>query len=342
MSFKIRTQPGGQSFEVAPDETLLAGALRHGITLPYGCRDGRCGSCAARLLHGQVDYPAGIPEALAGQAPETCLTCQAVARSDLLIEVRACVSVAPVDVRTLPCRVVKKERLNHDVLRLFLRLPEQQCLSFQAGQYLELILRDGRRRAFSIANAPRDDHQIELHIRRVPGGELTTHVFETLPEKAILRIRGPLGVFVLREDSPRPIILLGGGTGFAPLKGMIEQAIQSGLTRPIRLYWGVRSRRDLYLRALVEHWAETLDTFDYVPVLSEPDQDWTGRTGYVHAAVIEDHPDLRGFDVYVSGPPAMVASARSAFQAHGLPLDQLFSDAFEYAKDGPPDASDTN
>jgi CDP-4-dehydro-6-deoxyglucose reductase len=335
MTFKIRTSPQDHRFTVEMGETLLSAALRQGIGLPYGCRDGKCGSCSARLLEGQVDYPRGRPEALENQPGDTCLTCQATPLSDLVIEVREVVATAQIEIRTLPCRVVVKERLNHDVMRLYLKLPEQQRLQFQAGQYLDFILRDGRRRAFSIANAPHDDELIELHVRRVPGGEFTDYVFEQLTEKSILRIQGPLGTFVLREDSPRPIIMMGGGTGFAPLKGMIEHAIHIGSERPINLYWGARSRRDLYLPELVEQWSRTIPSFIYVPVLSEPDPDWTGRTGLVHEAVVSDHPDLSGFDVYMSGPPAMVEAGRVAFEARGLTREQMFSDAFEYAKDRP-------
>jgi CDP-4-dehydro-6-deoxyglucose reductase, E3 len=333
MTFKIRTRPSDHVFEAEPDETILGAALRRGVGLPYGCRDGKCGSCAVRLVAGEVDYPSGQTEALGGRPEDSCLVCQAVPTSDLVIEVREVVSVARIEVRTLPCRVTRKERLNHDVMRLFLKLPEQQRLQFMAGQYLDFILRDGRRRAFSIANAPHDDEEIELHVRHVPGGEFTAYVFDGMPEKSILRIQGPLGTFVLREDSERPILMIGGGTGFAPLKGMIEHAMHIGLDRPIALYWGVRSRRDLYLADLPERWTRRMSSFRFIPVLSEPDADWSGRTGFVHTAVLEDHPDPSGFDVYMSGPPAMVEAGRLAFEAAGSARDRMFSDAFEYAAD---------
>ena len=331
MSFQIRTEPADQRFDAAPGETILAAALRQGVGLPYGCRNGTCGACAARLITGQVDYPSATTSGLEGKPPGTCLTCQAVPTADLVLGVTPIRGVAQIEVRTLPCRVIRKEHLSHDVVRLSLKLPEQQRLQFFAGQYLDFILRDGRKRAFSIANAPHDDAAIELHVRHVPQGQFTDYVFNDLQEKTILRIQGPLGTFYLREDSDRPLILVGGGTGFAPLKAMIEHAFYVGIERPMQLYWGVRARRDLYLPDLPLAWARAHPQFTYTPVLSEPDPDWQGRTGFVHEAVAADHPDLSGVDCYMSGPPPMVEAGRRAFEARGLPRDHLFSDAFEYA-----------
>ncbi len=336
MSFQIRTEPGDHRFTVEPGETLLAAALRQGIGLPYGCRNGTCGSCATQLLSGQVRYPSGKTDALEGKPAGTCLACQAVPETDLTLGVTEVESVGAIEVRTLPCRVVRKEPLNHDVVRLYLKLPEGQRLQFFAGQYLDFILRDGRKRAFSIANAPHDDELIELHLRHVPRGEFTDYVFDSMKEKTILRIQAPLGTFFLREDSERPVILMGGGTGFAPLKGMIEHALHVGIERPIHLYWGVRSRRDLYLPDLPLAWAREHANFNYTPVLSEPDPDWTGRRGFVHQAVVEDYPDMSGFDVYMSGPPVMVEAGRVAFGSRGLSREHMFSDAFEYAADSGP------
>jgi CDP-4-dehydro-6-deoxyglucose reductase len=333
MSFNVRTAPGGHTFQVEAGENLLAAALHKGVGLPYGCRNGQCGSCAAKLEEGEVVYPNGAPQALLGQPEGTCLTCQAVPRSDLVIRVAEIERATEIEVRILPCRVVEKEQLNHDVVRLYLKLPDNQRLQFFAGQYLDFILRDGRKRAFSIANAPHDDALIELHVRHVPGGEFTDYVFDSMKEKTILRIQAPLGTFILREDSDRPMILMGGGTGFAPLKGMVEHALHVGIERPLHLYWGARSRRDLYLTELPERWAREHPNLTYTPVLSEPDADWQGRTGFVHEAVVADHPDMSGFDVYMSGPPVMVDAGRQAFETHGLTMEHMFSDAFEYAAD---------
>jgi CDP-4-dehydro-6-deoxyglucose reductase len=220
-------------------------------------------------------------------------------------------------------------------MRLRLKLPDSERMQFLAGQYIEILLKDGRRRAFSIANAPHDDAYIELHIRLVPGGEFTHQVFEALKPKAMLRIEGPLGSHFLREDSSRPVILMGGGTGFAPLKGMLEHAFHSGIERPLHLFWGVRARRDLYMQALIQAWLTQYPNFHYTPVLSEPaaDDQWDGETGLVMDSVARAYPDLSGHDVYMSGPPAMCDAARERFLTLGLPLEQMFSDAFDFGAD---------
>jgi CDP-4-dehydro-6-deoxyglucose reductase len=331
--FSVRTEPAGHQFDVAPDQTILDAALAQRIGLPYGCRHGTCGSCTAQLVAGEVQYPSGTTEALEGQPQDACLTCQAVPTSDLVLRVAELERLSDIEVRTLPCRLAERTRLNHDVMRLRLKLPEGQRLAFVAGQYLEFMLRDGARRAYSIANPPHDDDLLELHVRRVPRGRFSDEVFEQMQERSILRIRGPLGTFVLREDAERPILMVGGGTGFAPLKAMLEHAFHRGIERPIYLYWGVRSQRDLYLPELPKGWAEAHPNFRFVPVLSEPDPDWSGRSGWVHQAVLEDHPVLTDFDCYLSGPPAMVEAGRTAFEAAGAGIEHLFSDAFEYTAD---------
>ncbi len=330
MKLHVRTTPGNHSFQTEAGETLLEAALRHNIGLPYGCRNGQCGSCVVTLDSGEVSYPGDKTEALQGRAANACLTCQAVPTTDCVLGVTEIESVAEVEVRTLPCRVVEKEQLNHDVIRLYVKLPEDQRLQFFAGQYLNFILRDGRKRAFSIANAPHDDALIELHIRHVPDGEFTDYVFDSMKDKTVLRIQAPLGTFVLREESNRPMLFMGGGTGFAPIKGMIEHALHNGIERPMHLYWGARSQQDLYLPDLPAQWAKEHKNLTYTPVLSEPDAGWTGRTGFVHETVIEDHADMSGFDAYLSGPPIMVEAGRKAFEAHGLTMNHMFSDAIAF------------
>jgi len=337
MSYSVTVDPSGHSFEVQEGQSVLEAGLQAGLALPYGCRDGACGSCAGIVLSGDIDYGGPLPPALteAEAARGRALFCQAHARSDLVLEIREVGAAKDIQVKVLPCRVAAMERLANDVMLLKLQLPATERLQFLAGQYIDIILRDGRRRGFSLANAPHDDEFLELHVRHVPGGKFTEQVFGDMKLKSILRFEGPLGGFYLREDSERPLILMGGGTGFAPLKSIVEHSIQAGLERPMHLYWGVRARQDLYLDALATKWATELDYLRYVAVLSEPqtEDQWQGRTGFVHQAVCEDFPDLSGFDVYMSGPPAMVEAAREAFPNRGLPDDQLFYDVFDYASD---------
>ena len=332
MTFHVTISSSGHHFEVEESETVLDAAIRQNVGLPYGCRNGRCGSCTAGLLAGEVNY-FGAPPALEELGEGKCLPCQAFAASDLTLEVREAESTADLEIRMLPCRVHAVDHLSHDVVRLLLKLPDGQRLQFRAGQYLDFLLADGRRRAFSIANAPHDDEFIELHIRHVDGGEFTDWVFSQMKERTILRIQAPLGTFTLDEASERPMVFMGGGTGFAPLKGQIEHAFEVGVDRPMVLYWGVRSTRDLYLPDLPGQWAREHANFSFVPVLSEPDPDWPGRSGWVHEAVIADIPDLSGHDLYMAGPPPMVNAAREAFRAAGMPDQQMHYDSFDYAED---------
>lgn len=333
MTFTVTNYASGHQFKVEDGETVLDAALRQGINLEYGCRGGRCGDCQGRLLEGQFEY-AQPPLLLQRRSldDEAILLCQAVPHSDLIIEAREFTTSLDLTPMRMPCKVLKKEQLCHDVMRLYLKLPETVRVPFLSGQYLDFIQEDGERRSFSIANAPHDDNTIELHVRNVVGGEFTQYIFEELKENDILRIEVPLGNFFLREHSHRPIILMGGGTGFAPLKAIVEHARYIGSQRPIHLYWGARAKQDLYLHSLPQKWADTLDHFEYTPVLSEPHSEdkWHGETGFVHEAVLRRYSDLSGFDVYMSGPPIMIDAARDAFLQHGLPPAHLYSDAFEY------------
>jgi len=337
MSFEVKVQPSGHVFEVDDEETVLEAALRQGFALPYGCRNGACGSCMGNLIAGEVDYGPKRPPALteADEAAGRALFCQAVPVTDLEIEVKEIAAARDIEVKTLPSRVISLQRLAHDVMEMQLKLPASERLQFLAGQYVDILLKDGRRRSYSLANPPSVDDHLELHVRHVPGGHFSDRVFGELKEKALLRIQGPLGSFFLREDSERPIVLVGGGTGFAPLKAIIEHAFDRGVDRPMHLYWGVRARRDLYMDELARSWARDHEGFAYTPVLSEPQEgdDWQGRTGFVHEAVVADYPDLSAYEVYMSGPPPMIEAGRQAFIEHGLVADHLFYDSFEYAAD---------
>ena len=324
--------PDGPAFQAGPDESILDAALRQGVPLPYGCRNGACGACRSRIIAGRVHLADGAsPRGLTEREVRAgwTLLCQARASSDLRIAARA--DGPDAGVRTLPARVASRARLAHDVMELRLQLPPTERLQYRAGQYVDVLLRDGRRRAFSLANCPADDVFLVLHVRRVPGGAFSGHVFDTLEERSLLRLQGPLGSFHLRGGSDLPAVFLAGGTGFAPIKSIIENALLGPLEREMHLYWGVRSERDLYLPDLPREWARAHPRLHFVPVLSEPGPDWSGRTGLVHEAVLADFPDLSGHEVYASGPPAMVEAAREVFPGRGLDLERLFFDSFDYA-----------
>ena len=332
---RLHIEPSGRVLEVAPGESVLEAALRQGVALPYGCRNGACRSCRGRVLEGTVHYPDGPPKALqpSDHADAFVLLCAAHLHADARIEVEEIDSHRDIVVRTLPCRLVEKETLAHDVVALRLRLQEGERLQFLAGQYVDIVLRDGRRRAFSLANPPGTEALYELQIRHVPGGEFSGYAFSHLKPRAILRMHGPLGSFYLRKADECPVVLMAGGTGFAPIKSIIEDALNEGYPWPMHLYWGVRARRDLYHDALVRRWAREHAHFHYTPVLSEPTAQcgWRGRTGLVHRAVLEDFPDLSACGAYLSGPPPMVSASRRALAAQGLAPARLHSDSFDYA-----------
>lgn len=333
MSFKITVEPSGHSFQGATGQTLLQSALDQGVLLPYGCRNGACGACKGTVRAGEADLGPFQEHALTAddRAAGKLLFCCATPRSDMVIHCKEVKSGGEIVAKTLPVRIQAMKRLAPDVMELHLKLPATERLQFVAGQYIDILLKDGGRRAFSLANAPHDDEVLQLHIRLVPGGQFTTHVFEGMKERDILRINGPHGSFRLEEDCDRPAILLVGGTGFAPIKALVEHAIHNRIERPMALYWGSRDQAGLYMDALAKSWAEKHPWIRYIPVLSEPDPAWAGRTGLVHQAVLADYPSLAGQQVYACGSPVMIDAARKDFQAAGLPEDEFLADAFTFS-----------
>ncbi|MCM2253859.1 MAG: CDP-6-deoxy-delta-3,4-glucoseen reductase [Ramlibacter sp.] len=331
--FQVTVQPSGRAFSVEPGEAILAAAIRQGVGMPYGCKDGACGSCKCKKLEGAVTHGAHQSKALSAEeeAAGFVLTCCGVPHTDVVLESRQVTDESAFPVRKMPSRVVSLEKKSPDVMVLKLQLPANDTLRYHAGQYIEFILQGGARRSYSMANAPHNGPGIELHIRHMPGGKFTDHVFNAMKEKEILRVEGPYGAFYLREDSDKPMILLASGTGFAPIKAVIEHMQFKGITRPATLYWGGRRPSDLYLDDWVRAKLAEMPHLSYVPVISNalPEDDWTGRTGFVHKAVLQDFPDLSGHQVYACGAPIVVDSARADYSAlAGLPADEFHADAF--------------
>lgn len=335
-TFQITVEPSGRQFSASGQETILAAAIHAGVGLPYGCKDGACGSCKCKKLSGEVTHEAYSENALseAELAAGLILTCRATATSDVVLESRQVTGANAFPIKKMPVRVNALEKLSHDVMRVQLQLPAHTAFQFHAGQYLEFILRDGSRRAYSMATPPHvaaNTPAIELHIRHMPGGKFTDHVFGAMKEKEILRAEGPFGSFFLREDSDKPMVFLASGTGFAPIKALLEHMQHKVMTRPVSLYWGGRRPEELYMDAWLKELSTSMPNLSYVPVISDalPEDHWSGRTGYVHQAVLDDFADLSGHEVYACGAPVVVDAARSSYTSQrGLPEECFFADAF--------------
>ena len=336
MSFQITVLPSGRNFTANPGEAGLAAAIRQGIGMPYGCRDGACGSCRSRLVEGRVIHGAHQLRTLSAEdeAAGWILPCCATPQTDCVVQARTVAGAGEYPAQKMPARVASLSRAAPDVVIMKLQLPANVRFKYRAGQYVEFILRDGARRSYSMANAPEhlgEPPMIELHLRHLPGGKFTDHVFGAMKDKDILRVEGPLGSFFLREETDKPIVLLASGTGLAPIKALIEHLRAAGNGREATLYWGCRTRADLYLHEWALEAAASMPRLRYVPVLSEarPEDAWTGRTGFVHRAVMADWPDLSGHEVYACGVPIMVESAKCDLIAHcGLPEDAFYADSF--------------
>jgi CDP-4-dehydro-6-deoxyglucose reductase, E3 len=334
MSFTITVQPSGRSFTVNPDQAILAAGIAQGIGMPYGCKDGACGSCKCKKLEGIVVHGPHQSKALTAdeEANGYILTCCGVPHSDVVLESRQVTEAGAMPIKKMPSRVTALEKMSPDVMLVKLQLPANDVMQFHAGQYVEFMLRDGARRSYSMANAPHTliagTPTIELHIRHMPGGKFTDHAFSAMKE--ILRIEGPFGSFYLRE-SDKPIVMLASGTGFAPIKALIEHMQFKNITRPTTLYWGGRRPEDLYMHDWVMAQVADMPHLTYIPVISNATAEdaWTGRTGFVHKAVIEDFASLAGHQVYACGAPIVIDSALADYTTQrGLPVDEFYADSF--------------
>jgi CDP-4-dehydro-6-deoxyglucose reductase len=330
--YTVLVEPHGRRIIVDADRPILDSALSAGLNLPHSCKSGHCSSCRVQLTAGKIEYPNGLPLGLTPEeaAAGKILLCQARARSDLVVQARLIASVTDVEIKTLPCRIAQMTPLAPDVMQVFLRLPVVERLEFHPGQYVDILLHGGRRRSFSIASPPHDSELLELHVRRVPGGDFTDALWGTIAVGSLLRIEGPIGQFVYQEGS-LPVLMIAGGTGFAPLKSMLRHILEGGINRPLHLYWGARQAQDLYEEAQVLEWVRRFPQLQFTAVLSEA----TGtdyRTGWVHEAVLADYPNLEPFEIYAAGPPALIEAIRTTFPRQA----RLLFDSFDYSSDPKP------
>ena len=334
---QVRNLSSGRDYAVRSDETILDAILRQGAAVPYSCRNGTCAACKSSLISGKVTYDPYDKSAMTDDELESgaILLCRAHPLENLEIRAEEISTLSNINIQKLPCRVQALKLLAHDVMELKLQLPSETNFNYIPGQYIDMMMRDDRRRGFSIANPPNGE-TLTLHVRHVPNGRFTSHIFQSMKSRDILRFEGPLGTFFLRKDSSRPNILVAGGTGFAPLNAMIEDAMRNGVSRPIHLFWGVRAHRDLYKHETAQAWADQHPAnFRFTPVLSEPleEDNWKGETGWVHESVLRHYPDLAEYDVYASGPPPMIDVIRETFPNHGLEANHLYYDSFEFSTD---------
>lgn len=332
MNHEIRIDGSDVAFDCASEESVLDAAARAGIELPYSCRKGVCGNCRGHVLQGTLvaGTEGGGHETGLRDAHEHLL-CKARPASDLTIAPRHWQRVDPTLRKTLQAKVFKITQPAPDVTVLQLRLPAGVRAKFQAGQYLQVILPDGQRRPYSMANPPHENDGLQLHVRREPGGAFSDGLLPTLKAGDLLAVELPHGDFFLREDSDRPLVLVAGGTGFAPIQSILGHIVRKRIARPVSLYWGGRLPSDLYAPQQVEKWKTALPGLRYEPVVSrpQPGDGWTGRTGRLPEAVLSDFADLSGHEVYACGAPAMVSALREACTGQrGLPDERFFSDAF--------------
>ncbi|WP_288843349.1 CDP-6-deoxy-delta-3,4-glucoseen reductase [uncultured Deefgea sp.] len=338
MSQQLTIEPSGQQLSVFAGETLLDAAMREGFNMPYGCKNGSCGACKGKVLSGEVVHGDHSETALsaAEQAQGYALFCCATPVSDQVsIECREVSATKDIQIKTLPTRIERIEKVSPDVAILTLKLPSTEKMTFLAGQYIDIHTKTGKKRSFSIANPPHQEGFLQLHIRHIDGGEFSDYVWNTMKEREIFRFTGPLGSFFLREDSDKPILFLATGTGFAPIKGMIEHALANHTQREMVLYWGCRTLADLYMPELPSQWQQLYPNFTFIPVLSDPkpEDQWQGRTGFLHEVVLSDFASLNHYQVYACGSPMMVEAAYTGCLSHQLPSDAFFSDAFFTSKD---------
>ncbi len=330
MSNSVQIANTGETFDVAPEESILDAATRAGIRLPHECTFGGCGTCRIKVCDGAVSYEE-FPMALTEEEHELgyALACQARPMGNLVIEpaAKGLEFTPPIIAQA---RVQGVNRLAGDIIQLVLSLPDEVQLDYRPGQYMNIQLPQGGTRSFSMASALLPDNQIDFHIRQIPGGHFTSQVLPSLERGDTLDVEIPLGTFCHRPDDWRPMILAATGTGLAPLKAILESLLDNEDCPPVCLYWGMRSEADLYAAKEIASWRGRLYEFEFIPVLSRSSENWQGRRGYVQDAVANDYTDMSEHAFYLCGAPEMINQAKQLFMARGADPDFIYADSFTF------------
>jgi len=329
MVYKCIILPSKLEFDLAENTTILQSALNAGIHLAYSCTSGRCGSCKAKLIEGKLKQ-SNSSEGISDQELQSgyVLTCAAIPESDILLEASYFPELQGIEPRIHPCKIESIEFPAEDVAILKVRLAPGDQIKYLPGQYVEFVEKEFRR-SYSIANIKETFAGLEFHIKRIPNGKFSEKIFDLANKNDLLRFKGPIGTFYYR-DNQSPVILIAGGTGFAPIKAIIEYMMTYDVRREIYLYWGA-STTDGFYSELPVVWKDKIKNFKFIPVYSGDHSEWEGRRGLVHEAVLEDFKDLSKFDVYACGSPDMIKIIKEKFVLCGLDYSRLYEDSFLFS-----------
>jgi propane monooxygenase reductase component len=332
----VKFEPVDIEIEVSEDETILDAGFRQGIMLAHGCKEGQCSACKSFLLSGEVELERYSTFALADYEQEEgyTLLCRAHAYSDLEVELLHYdeeMLTSGMPIRTLETTVQSIEPLTHDIFKLCLSLESEEPLVFHAGQYVDIAIpHTEHHRSFSMSNTPAVAGRLEFMIKLYPGGQFSSLLKEGLAPGHRLAVRGPFGVFILREHSDADLIFIGGGAGMAPIWSLLNYMAEKGIDRDAVYYYGARTRKDLFHLVELEALSRRMPNFRFVPALSEPadEDDWDGETGLITDGVDRLEGDLSGREAYLCGPPPMIDACIPMLEAHGLPEAKIFYDKF--------------
>jgi CDP-4-dehydro-6-deoxyglucose reductase/ferredoxin-NAD(P)+ reductase (naphthalene dioxygenase ferredoxin-specific) len=329
MSFRVSIRQFDAPLPVEMGQTILEAALARDLPYPHGCRSGNCGACKSVLISGEVEMTPYSDYALSDAEKNNglILACRAVPWSDCEVKFLEADETVAHPLRHMQCRVVDLAAMTHDIRRIRLEVESGGPYTFSAGQYASLEFPGLPPRDYSMANRP-SETTLEFHIRLLPGGVVTPFVSQRLQIGDRVKVIGPYGTSYLREKHAGPIIALAGGSGLAPIKSIVDRALDLDAKQPIHLYFGVRDERDLYLEDYFRERAAAHPNLTFTPVLSEPSRPTQRRTGFLADIVRQDFDSVDGAKAYLAGPPVMVETAVAALETLGIRKQDCHADAF--------------